>query len=100
MIKRIFWYVEHSNVRPKAVFLIIDAKVGLTVFDHEIIKILEENKHQIVIVANKIDKLGKIAAEKQLSFIQKEAPYMPVLMYSAKTKEGKDKLIEKIMSFV
>jgi len=80
MIKRIFWYVEHSNVRPKAVFLIIDAKVGLTVFDHEIIKILEENKHQIVIVANKIDKLRKIAAEKQFSFIQKEAPYTPVLM--------------------
>ena len=100
IIKRIFWYVEHSNVRPKVVFLIIDAKVGLTVLDHEMIKILEENKHQVVIVVNKIDKLGKIAAEKQLSFIQKEAPYTPVLSYSAKTKEGKDKLIEKIMSFV
>jgi GTP-binding protein len=100
MIKRIFWYVKYSNVRPKVVFLIIDAKVGLTVLDHEMIKILEENKHQIVIVANKIDKLGKIAAEKQLSFIQKEAPYTPVLPYSAKTKEGKDELIEKIMSFV
>ena len=99
-IKRIFWYVEHSNVRPKAVFLIIDAKVGLTVLDHEMIKILEENKHQVIIVANKIDKLGKIAAEKQLSFIQKEAPYTSVLPYSAKTKEGKGELIEKIMSFV
>jgi len=82
------------------VFLIIDAKVGLTVLDHEMIKILEENKHQVVIVANKIDKLGKIAVEKQLSFIQKEAPHTSVLTYSAKTKEGKDELIEKIMSFV
>ena len=100
MIKRIFWYVEHSNVRPKVVFLIIDAKVGLTVLDHEMIKILGENKHQIVIVANKIDKLGKIAAEKQLSFIRKEAPHTLVLPYSAKTKEGKDELIKKIMSFV
>ena len=100
MIKRIFWYVEHSNVRPKAVFLIIDAKVGLTVLDREMIKILEENKHQIVIVANKIDKIGKIAAEKQLSSIQKEVPHTFVLSYSAKTKEGKDELIEKIMSFI
>ena len=100
MIKRIFWYVEYSNVRPKAIFLIIDAKVGLTVLDHEMIKILEENKHQVVIVANKIDKLGRVAAEKQLSFIQKEVPHMPVLAYSAKTKEGKDQLIEKIISFV
>jgi len=100
MIKRIFWYVEYSNVRPKAIFLIIDAKVGLTALDHEMIKILEENKHQVVIVANKIDKLGRVAAEKQLSFIQKEVPHMPVLAYSAKTKEGKDQLIEKIISFV
>ena len=100
MIKRIFWYVEYSNVRPKAVFLIIDVEVGLTVLDHDMIKILGENKHQVVIVANKIDKLGKIAAEKQLSSIQKEAPYVPVLPYSAKTKEGKDELIKKIMGFV
>ncbi len=100
MIKRIFWYVKHSNVRPKVVFLIIDAKVGLTVLDHEMLKILEENKHQVVIVANKIDKIGKIFAEKQLSFIQKEAPYTLVLPYSAKTKEGKEELIEKIMSFI
>lgn len=99
-IKRIFWYVKHSNVRPKAVFLIIDIKVGLTVLDYEMIKILEENKHQVVIVVNKIDKLGKIAAEKQFSLIQKEVSYMSVLPYSAKTKKGKDELIEKIMSFV
>lgn len=100
MIKRIFWYVEYSNVRPKAVFLIIDVKVGLTVLDRDMIKILGENKHQVVIIANKIDKLRKIAAEKQLSSIQKEAPYAPVLPYSAKTKEGKDELIKKIMGFI
>ncbi len=63
IIKRIFWYVEFSNARPKAVFLIIDAKVGLTVLDRDMIKILEANKHQIVIVANKIDKLAKNAVE-------------------------------------
>ena len=100
IIKRIFWYIKYSNVRPKVIFLIIDAKVGLTVLDYEMIKILEKNKHQVIIVANKIDKLGKIATEKQLSFIQKETPYISVLAYSAKTKEGKDELIEKIMSFI
>ena len=100
IIKRIFWYVKHSNVRPRAVFLIIDAKVGLTVLDREMIKILEENKHQVVIVANKIDKLGKTIAEKQISTIQKEAPYIFVLPYSAKTNEGKDELTQKIASFV
>ena len=100
IIKRIFWYVERSSVRPKAVFLIIDVKVGLTVLDREMIKILGENKHQVVIIANKIDKLEKVAAEEQLSLIQKEAPYVSILPYSAKTNEGKDGLIKKIMGFI
>jgi len=92
--------VKFSNARPKAVFLIIDANVGLTALDRDMIKILEANKHQIVIVANKIDKLAKGAAGKQLSSIQKEARDIPVLGYSAKTNEGKDELIQKIASFV
>ncbi len=100
MIKRTLWYVEFSDARPKAVFLIIEANVGFTALDREMIKILEENKHQIVIVANKIDKLTKGAAEKQLSLIRKEARDMSVLGYSAKTNEGKDELIKKIESFV
>ena len=100
MIKRIFWYVKFSTARPKVVFLIIDANVGLTVLDQDMIKILEANKHQIVIVANKIDKLSKSAAGKQLFSIQKEARDILVFGYSAKTNEGKDELIKKIASFV
>ncbi|HXK32368.1 MAG TPA: ribosome biogenesis GTP-binding protein YihA/YsxC [Candidatus Paceibacterota bacterium] len=100
MIKRIFWYVEFSDARPKAVFLIIDANVGLTALDRDMIKILKENKHQIVIVANKIDKLAKASSEKQFSLIIKEIRNIPVLGYSARTNEGKDELIEKIASFV
>ena len=100
MIKRILWYVEYSNVRPRAVFLIIDVKVGLTALDRDMIKILGENKHQVVIIANKIDKLKKAVAEKQLSSIRKETPHVPILPYSAKTKEGGEELIKKIMGFV
>ena len=100
MIKRTLWYVEFSNARPKAVFLIIDVNVGLTALDRDMIKILEANKHQVVIVANKIDKLSKGAAGEQLSSIQEEARDIPVLGYSAKTNEGKDELTEKIASFV
>ena len=100
MIKRIFWYIEHSNVRPRAVMLIIDVKVGLTDLDLEMIKILQKNEHNIIIVANKIDKLKKIEAEKNISVIKEELPQILIFPYSAKTKEGKDKLIEKIASFV
>ena len=100
MIKRIFWYVEFSDARPKAVFLIIDVNVGLTAVDRDMIKILEANKHQIVIVANKIDKLTKGVVGKRLSSIQKEARDISVLGYSAKTNKGKNELTKKIASFV
>ncbi|MAG12492.1 ribosome biogenesis GTP-binding protein YsxC [bacterium] len=100
MIKRILWYVEFSNVRPQAIFLIIDAKVGLTVLDRDMIKIIKENKHNIVIVANKIDKLSQSVARKQLLSIQKEAQDIPVLGYSAKTHKGKDELTQTIASFL
>lgn len=100
MIKRAFWYVEFSKARPKAVFLIIDANVGLTVLDREMIKIIEKNKHRVVIVANKIDKLAKFAREEQLFSIQKEAGEMPVLGYSAKTNEGRDELIKMMEGFL
>jgi len=100
IIKRIFWYVKFSSARPRAVFLIIDANVGLTALDRDMIEVLKANKHQIIIVANKIDKLAKSAAEKQLFLIQKEARGIPVLGYSAKTNEGKNELIKKIAGFV
>jgi len=100
IIKRIFWYLEFSDTKPKAVFLIIDANVGLTSLDKDMIKTLETNKHQIVIIANKIDKLSKEAAKKQLLSIRKEAQDKPVFEYSAKKNKGKDELIEKIASFV
>ena len=100
MIKRILWYLEFSNVRPQAIFLIIDVRVGLTVLDRDMIKIIKANNHNIVIVANKIDKLSKSAARKQLFSIQKEVQDIPVLGYSAKTDEGKNELTQIIASFL
>lgn len=100
MIKRIFWYLEKSKIRPSAIFLIIDCKVGLTMLDREMIKAFTNNKHHFIIIANKIDKIGKISTEKQLSSIQKELEGVDVLPYSAKTKDGREEIIKKITSFI
>ncbi len=97
MIKRIFWYIKNSEVKPRAVFLIIDAKVGLTALDYEMIEALRENNHKIIIVANKIDKLKKNDLEKQIESIKNDVPDIPVLAYSAKTKQGKENLLKKIV---
>ncbi len=100
MIKRIFWYIEKADVKPKIIFLITDFKVGLTDLDREMIEKLKENNHQVCIIGNKIDKLKKMAREKQFSVVKSEAQDIPILLYSAKTKEGIDDFIEKILSFI
>jgi GTP-binding protein len=100
MTKRIFWYLGSSNAKPKIVFLIIDANVGLTELDREMLKVIKKNNHHIIIVANKVDKLAKTKREAQLSKIIEEAEGIQVLEYSAKTKEGMEHLFEKIESFL
>jgi GTP-binding protein len=96
MAKRIFWYLEFSAVRPKIVFMVIDANVGFTKLDWEMIQIVKANKHQFIIIANKVDKLAKTKRAKKIAEIVQEARGMPIVEYSAKTGEGKEDLFKKI----
>ncbi len=100
MTKRILWYIESASVKPRAVFLIIDIRVGLTDLDREMIVRLKEFNHNIYIIGNKIDKLGKMAREEKMAKVKGEEPEIPVFLYSAKTKEGKEELIEAIIDIV
>jgi len=100
MVKRIFWYLEFSNVKPKAIFLVIDSNVGLTKLDWEMIQVINKNKYQIVIIANKVDKLAKSKRAEKIASIVQEAQGIEVLEYSAKTNEGKEELFSKIENFI
>ncbi|MEI7425289.1 MAG: ribosome biogenesis GTP-binding protein YihA/YsxC [Candidatus Staskawiczbacteria bacterium] len=100
MVKRIFWYLESPNVRPEIVFLVIDANIGLTKLDWEMLQVVNRNKHNIIIIANKVDKLAKTKRENIIDVIKQEAHGIPVLEYSAKTNEGKENLFEKIAYFI
>jgi GTP-binding protein len=100
MVKRIFWYLEFSNARPKVIFLIIDSKVGLTELDLEMLKIINKNEHKVVIVANKVDKLPQTKRKDKISSIIREAEGLEVLEYSAKTHEGKEELFKIIENLI
>jgi len=100
MIKRIFWYLEESNVRPKAIFLIIDGEVGITKLDWEMIRHINDNKHNLIIIANKIDKVASTKRANRVLEIQEEVKEVQVLGYSAKTEQGKEALFEKIESYL
>jgi len=84
--KMILWYLFRSQINFKKVILIIDAKVGITKFDQEMIDLLNQNESPTIIVANKVDKLKKNQLDK----------LSDVILYSAKTHQGREELLEKI----
>lgn len=92
----IFWYFFKSQYEQKRVFLIIDANIGLTDMDMEMLYALEVEKKNIVIVANKIDKIKKSELEKQLQDIQNKVGEHIVIPYSVDKKIGVSELIDKL----
>lgn len=91
------WYFFISDCGQKKVVLIIDAKVGITKDDMEIIRALEEYKKDILIVANKADKIGKKAMEENLEKIKAVAGPHKIIVYSAKKKTGIKELLAEIL---
>ena len=85
-------------MKPRRVVLVLDAKVGLTDFDRDMLDILRDNQHTIFIILNKTDKLNQKELAKQLSNIEREVPEAEVFPYSALTEKRVKELREKIIS--
>lgn len=91
------WYLFESGYEQKKVVLIIDADVGLTENDLEMICCLDDEQKDIVIVANKIDKIKKPVYSKQLKKIQDMAGAHKVIFYSSEKRIGVTDLINEIL---
>lgn len=94
--KLILWYVLYAGVKPQKVVLVLDSKAGLTAFDKEMLRVLREQKHPCIIIANKADKLNQKELAKQLSLIKASAHERVVFPYSAVTMKGSEQLLQEI----
>jgi GTP-binding protein len=96
--KLILWYLMYSDASLFKVVLILDAKAGLTAFDEEMIRVLREKGHALIVVANKIDKLNQKETSAQLRSIKEAAHEGIVVPYSATTATVKEReaLLHKI----
>jgi GTP-binding protein len=97
MRRMILWYLGSDETKPKKVVLIIDAKVGPTKFDLEMLGFLREHQHTILVVANKIDKVKPSELFQKKRFIQENFPSESIFYCSTKTKQGRDELLSAIM---
>lgn len=96
--KLIIWYLTYSGAKPRKVILIVDAKVGVTDFDRDMIMILREEKHPFVVVANKIDKITQKEASAQMMLIKEAAGDAAAIPFSSKTGKGMKQLLETIFA--
>ena len=94
--KLIIWFLTSPEVHPFKVVLILDAKVGVTEFDKQMIEILQAEGHPYLIVANKIDKLGQKEKSEKLAEIACAAGGAEVVPCSATDKGGTDLLLKRL----
>ncbi len=100
LAKMILWYLMYSEITNRLVILIIDAKVGLTRYDADMLKTLFEHHINHIIVANKVDNLEMGQKEKQLLKIREVCQNSEVIPYSSKQKNQRDELTKRISSYI
>lgn len=93
------WYLTYPDLEDiQLIVMIVDAKVGLTENDEQMIILLNDLGKRVVIIANKIDKLKKNDVKKQLAAITKGVEPFPVIPFSVKEKIGLPALIKEIFT--
>lgn len=88
------WYLFLSGYPQKMIILIIDANIGPTNDDLEILSVLDEHRKNIVIVANKVDKLKKSEYQKQMAKIKEQLGDHLIIPCSAVKKTGIKELLK------
>ncbi len=95
----IIGYLSQNESKPMTVALVLDAKAGVTDFDRDMLHILGDNEHHVVIVLNKKDKLSQKELSDTLYQIQREFPGITIVPYSATTqRKGADVLLSKLFA--
>lgn len=95
--KLIYWYLLDSKYRQKKVVLIIDANVGPTENDLKMLQSLQDKGKDIIVIANKIDKVKRSIQQKQLKKIQNIIGHHKVIPFSTEKNIGLQELTAKIL---
>lgn len=86
--KHILWYLAGGETKPKLLVLILDVRVGATDHDRDLLRIARDEKHPVLLLANKIDKLTKNERQSALATLAQEFPDVECIPFSATKKEN------------
>ncbi len=88
-------YIFNAPVEQKKIVLIIDAKVGPTADDLAMLQSLEQKGKDLIIVANKIDKLNKNELRKSMLNIRELVGPHTIIPCSTTKKIGLGEIADK-----
>jgi len=92
-----WWYLFESPYEQLKTVLVLDANVGPSKNDLEMLGLLREHQKNIIVVANKIDKIPLSKYDERLQVVRDFARGLPVIPYSSVKKIGGDELLAKIL---
>lgn len=92
MIRDYLWFAKHL----KLVLLIIDARIGPTDLDREMIAYLESGKIPFVMVVNKVDKLSHSEFIRAMQQLEATYPSTVLIPHSNVTGKGNGEINEVI----
>lgn len=98
ILGRIRVYLTTEGVHIDTVVLVIDAAVGLTEFDMEMLATLHAKKRHAVIAANKIDKLNQKEKAALMKSLAEDAPGIRVFYTSTTKPFGVDALRDALLT--
>ena len=90
------WYLLGSDYRQKKVVLIIDANVGVTDKDSAMLRALEAAGKDILVLANKVDKIKKSDYARKFTELKRLVGEHKIIPCSTVEKIGINELSEEI----
>jgi len=91
----IMWYLTDVRPEERILVLVLDAQVGITDYDQELLDLAIEQDESVVILLNKSDKLNQKNKKKIFDEVSARTNY-PVIMTSASKKKGRDDFFKTV----
>ena len=93
----IFWFLENRQINLQQVFLLIDARLGATDQDEELIGFLLSRNLPLVLILSKSDKLTHSEKLARAAKIRLSFPHIDIIHVSAQKGDGLKEVRQKIL---
>jgi GTP-binding protein len=89
----IVWFISDTQAAKRIHIIVVDAQVGITEFDADMLEYLYRTNDPIILLLNKTDKMNQSEISKVITQTHSAvAGVVNVVVFSAKEKKGTDKV--------